>query len=99
MSTWISTFSAPIEPVAFDARGMRTNVRADAVDARDEFSSCLKAVSDDFDLNLDDAFAEPADEPVAEVAAAAVQPTAPAAPVMAEPVPAPVANERASKTS
>lgn len=80
------------EPVASD--GAETpEVLADAVDASGDFSS-PEAVSDDaFDLNLDDAFAEPAEEPVAEVAAAAVQPTAPAIPA-AEPVRVPVADER-----
>ncbi|BCG80119.1 SPOR domain-containing protein [Mesorhizobium sp. 113-3-3] len=83
------------EPVAFDAAEAH-EVLADAVGTRGEFSN-PEAVSDDsFDLNLDDAFAEPAEEPVAEVAAAAVQPIAPATPaaIMAEPAPAPVADER-----
>ncbi|TPM96263.1 SPOR domain-containing protein [Mesorhizobium sp. B2-1-3A] len=79
------------EPVAFDAAEAH-DVLADAVDTEGEFSG-PEAVSDDaFDLNLDDAFAEPAEEPVAEVTAA-VQPIAPAA-VMAEPVRAHAADER-----
>jgi len=83
------------EPVAFNAAEVH-EVPANAVDARDEFSSSETAPEDDFDLSLDDAFAEPAEEPVAEVAAAAVQPIAPAisAAIMAEPAPAPVADER-----
>ncbi|QND60962.1 SPOR domain-containing protein [Mesorhizobium huakuii] len=83
------------EPVAFDVADAH-DVSAHAEDARDELSSSEAASEDDFDLNLDDAFAEPAEEPVAEVAAAAVQPIAPATPaaVMAEPAPAPVADER-----
>lgn len=83
------------QPVAFDAAEAH-EAPAHAEDARDEFSIAKAVSEDDFDLNLDDAFAEPAEEPVAEVAAAAVQPIAPAAPaaVMAEPAPTPVADER-----
>ncbi|PBB69218.1 sporulation protein [Mesorhizobium sp. WSM4312] len=83
------------QPVAFDAAEAH-EVPAHAVDAMDEFSSSEAVSEDDFDLNLDDSFAEAAEEPVAEVAAAAVQPIAPATPaaVMAEPAPAPVADER-----
>ncbi|QKD03540.1 SPOR domain-containing protein [Mesorhizobium loti] len=80
------------EPVAVDG-AQAHEVFADAVDARGAISE-PEAVSDDaFDLDLDDAFAE---EPAAEIAAASVQPVAPAAPaaIMAEPVRAPVANER-----
>lgn len=79
------------EPVAFDAADAH-DVLADAVNPEGEFSG-PEAVSDDaFDLTLDDAFAEPVEEPVAEVAAA-VQPMAPAA-VIAEPVRANAADER-----
>ncbi|QKC83526.1 SPOR domain-containing protein [Mesorhizobium sp. NZP2077] len=80
------------EPVAF--HGAETHeMLVDAADARADFSSA-EAVSDDaFDLNLDDAFAEPVIEPVAEVATAAAQPVGPSA-IMAEPVRAPVGDER-----
>ncbi|AID30544.2 hypothetical protein ACVILI_004407 [Mesorhizobium sp. USDA 4775] len=83
------------EPVAFDA-AEALEVPSYALDARDEFSGSEAVSEDDFDRNMDNAFAEPAEEPVAEVAAAAVQPVAPAAPatIMAEPAPAPVADER-----
>ncbi|BAV45814.1 Sporulation domain-containing protein [Mesorhizobium loti] len=83
------------EPVAVDA-AQADDAVADAEDTREEFSSSEAASEDDFDLNLDDAFAEPAEEPVAEVAAAPVQPRVPATPaaIMAEPAPAPVADER-----
>jgi len=79
------------EPVPFDA-AEAYDAPADAMDAREEFSRSEAVSDDDFDLNLDDAFAEPAEEPAAEVAAA-VQPTAPAA-IMAEPAPAAAADER-----
>ncbi|TSE12144.1 SPOR domain-containing protein, partial [Mesorhizobium intechi] len=67
------------QPVAFDAAEAH-EVPAHAVDARDEFSNSEAVSEDDFDLNLDGSFAEPAEEPVAEVAAAAVQPAAPVTP-------------------
>jgi len=61
------------QPIAFDGHEAH-DARADAAGATDGISS--DAASDAaFDLNFDDAFAE---EPVAEVAAPAVQPAAPA---------------------
>ncbi|WP_027061155.1 SPOR domain-containing protein [Mesorhizobium loti] len=80
------------EPAAFD--GAQTHeVFADAVDAKAAISDPEAVLDDAFDLHLDDAFAE---EPVAEIAAAEVQPVAPEAPAafIAEPVRAPVANKR-----
>ncbi|WP_027052147.1 SPOR domain-containing protein [Mesorhizobium erdmanii] len=76
------------EPVAFDQPDAH-EVPTHAVEANDGTSD-FEAVPDDaFDLNFDDAFVEPAEEPVAEVSAAAVQQMAPA-----KPVSAPVADER-----
>ncbi|MER8574596.1 SPOR domain-containing protein [Mesorhizobium sp. M1409] len=71
---------------------------ADSADAKGETPSpeaaSDEAASDDaFDLNFDDKFAETVEEPVAEIAAAAVQPAAPEANV-APAVQAPIADER-----
>lgn len=80
------------EPVAFDTAQAHA-VPADAVEAEGEFP---EAVSDDAfdDLNLDDAFAEPAEEPVAEVATAAILPLVAPVAHAADPVPAAVTDER-----
>ncbi|PZV35002.1 SPOR domain-containing protein [Mesorhizobium kowhaii] len=80
------------EPVAFDEPEAH-DVLADTADAKGEISSPEGASDVGFDLNLDHTFAETAEEPVAEVAAAPAQPVAPAA-VAAEPVHAPIADER-----
>jgi len=83
------------QPVAYDAPEAH-DLLADEVDAKDE-SSDLEGASDDaFDMNLDDTFVDTDEEPVAEIAAAAVQPVAPAANVaeVAEPVHAAVEDER-----
>ncbi|TGP89042.1 MULTISPECIES: SPOR domain-containing protein [unclassified Mesorhizobium] len=80
------------EPEAFDDEPAH-ELRADAVETQDEIPGA-EAVSDDaFDLNLDEAFAEPAEEPVAEIAAASPQSAAPAAAIV-PPVQAPIADER-----
>ncbi|SDA43036.1 SPOR domain-containing protein [Mesorhizobium qingshengii] len=79
-------------PVAFDAPETH-DLLADEVDAKGESHRPAEASDDAFDLNFDDAFVDTAEEPVAEIAAAAVQPAAPAATV-AEPVHAPIADER-----
>ena len=90
------------EPVAFDEPETHEpeadepeahDVRADAVDAKGEISSPEGASDDGFDLDFGDTFAETAEEPIPEVAAATVQPAAPAA-FVAEPVHAPIADER-----
>ncbi|TGV62288.1 SPOR domain-containing protein, partial [Mesorhizobium sp. M2D.F.Ca.ET.160.01.1.1] len=79
------------EPEAFDDEPAH-ELRADAVETQDEIPGA-EAVSDDaFDLNLDEAFAEPAEEPVAEIAAASSQSAAPAAAIV-PPVQAPIADE------
>lgn len=73
------------------------DVRAEPVATRDETVglASTEAFDHDFELNFDDALAEQAHEPLAQVAAPAVQPTinVPVAPVV-QPVQAPVANER-----
>ncbi|UVK45760.1 SPOR domain-containing protein [Mesorhizobium sp. AR07] len=78
------------EPAAFHEHEAH-DVLADFADATGEMSSREDALDDAFDLSFDDAAAETANEPVAEVAAAAVQPMAPAATVAPA---APVADER-----
>ncbi|MBZ9738287.1 SPOR domain-containing protein [Mesorhizobium sp. CO1-1-4] len=79
------------EPVAFDEEPAH-ELLADGFETQDEIPGA-EAVSDDaFDLNLDEAFAEPAEEPVAEIAAAPAQPAAPVASIA--PPQAPVADER-----
>jgi hypothetical protein len=80
------------EPVAFDEPEAH-DALADTVDATAETSSPEAASDDAFDLNLDDTFAETVEEPAAEIAAAPVQPAAPAA-IAAEPVQAPITDER-----
>lgn len=80
------------EPTAFDEPEAH-DALADAADATGEIPSPEGMSDDAFDLNLDDAFAETAEEPVAEVAAATVQPAAPEANV-APAVHAPIADER-----
>ncbi|UDL90057.1 SPOR domain-containing protein [Mesorhizobium sp. PAMC28654] len=76
-----------------DAHG----VHAEPVATRDETVglASTEAFDHDFELNFDDALAEEAHEPLAQLAAPAVQPTitVPVAPVV-QPVQAPVANER-----
>ncbi|WP_352126996.1 SPOR domain-containing protein [Mesorhizobium sp. dw_380] len=79
------------EPVAFDG----AEAHEVPVDAVEDETSKPEAVSDDaFDLNLDDAFAEPAEEPVAEIVAAPVQPMAPVIAAAEPEQAAPVADER-----
>ncbi|MEI9423408.1 SPOR domain-containing protein [Mesorhizobium sp. Cs1299R1N1] len=80
------------EPEAFDGTQAH-QLLADAVDTTDEIPG-VEAISDDaFDLNLDEAFAQPGEEPVAEIAAAPAQSAAPVA-TIAPPVQAPIADER-----
>ncbi|TPK81671.1 SPOR domain-containing protein [Mesorhizobium sp. B2-4-17] len=83
------------EPVAFD-EAEADEVFTHAEETKGEIPSAEPVSDDAFDVNLDDAFAEPAEEPAAELAAAAVQPAATAAPAanMAEPAQAPMADER-----
>ncbi|RWC61275.1 SPOR domain-containing protein [Mesorhizobium sp.] len=78
------------EPVAFEEPEAHDEL---AADAKGETSSPEGASDDAFDLDFDDTFAEAVEEPVAEVAAAAVQPVALAA-IAAEPVQTPIAEER-----
>ncbi|RVA11620.1 SPOR domain-containing protein, partial [Mesorhizobium sp. M7D.F.Ca.US.004.03.1.1] len=80
------------EPVAFD-EPQAHDMPADSADAKGEISSPEGASDDAFDLNFDVSFADAIEEPVTEVATATVQPVAPAADV-AEPVQAPIADER-----
>ncbi|MBZ9668725.1 SPOR domain-containing protein [Mesorhizobium sp. ES1-3] len=78
------------EPGAFDETQAH-ELLADAVDTKDQNPD---AVSDDAsDLNLEEAFAQPAEEPVAEIATAPAQPAAPVA-TIAPPVQAPIEDER-----
>ncbi|MBZ9698887.1 SPOR domain-containing protein [Mesorhizobium sp. CO1-1-9] len=80
------------EPEAFEEPRAR-ELLADVIGMKDEVPGA-EAISDDaFDLDLDEAFAEPAEEPVAEIAAAPAQPMAPAA-AIASPVQAPITDER-----
>ena len=85
-------FDSRDEPVAFQEPEAH-DVLADTADAKGEISDPEGSLDDGFDLNLDDSFAETDEEPVAVVAAAAVQPLAPAA-VAAEPLDSPIADER-----
>ncbi|TPM31518.1 SPOR domain-containing protein [Mesorhizobium sp. B2-3-4] len=66
---------------------------AGVVDTGEEAPNAEAVPDEAFDLNLDEAFAELAEEPVAEIAAAPAQPAAPLAAV-APPVQAPIAEER-----
>ncbi|RVA85250.1 SPOR domain-containing protein, partial [Mesorhizobium sp. M7A.F.Ca.CA.004.01.1.1] len=80
------------EPNAFDEPHAH-DALVDITDANGDIP-IPEGISDDaFDLSLDDAFAETAEEPVAEVAAATVQPAAPEAHV-APAAHAPAADER-----
>ncbi|TPK49627.1 SPOR domain-containing protein [Mesorhizobium sp. B2-5-4] len=80
------------EPEAFDDTQAH-QLLADAVDTTDEIPG-VEAISDhSFDLNLDEAFALPGEEPVAEIAAAPAQSAAPVATIV-PPVQAPIADER-----
>ncbi|KAA3449303.1 sporulation protein [Mesorhizobium sp. SARCC-RB16n] len=80
------------EPEAFDEKQAH-ELLADAVEPTDEIPGA-EAVSDDaFDLNLDEAFAQPAEEPVAEIAAVPTQSAAPVA-TIAPPVQAINSDER-----
>ncbi|TPL75077.1 SPOR domain-containing protein [Mesorhizobium sp. B2-3-15] len=80
------------EPEAFEEPPAH-ELLADVIGMKDEIPGA-EAISDDaFDLDLDEAFAEPAEEPVAEIAAAPAQPMAPAA-AIASPVQAPITDER-----
>ncbi|RUY22656.1 SPOR domain-containing protein [Mesorhizobium sp. M7A.F.Ca.US.001.04.2.1] len=80
------------EPIAFDEPEAH-EVLANAADSTSEISNPEGLSDDAFDLNFEDSFAETVEEPVAEVAAATVQPAAPEANV-APAVHAPIADER-----
>ncbi|RVC08965.1 SPOR domain-containing protein, partial [Mesorhizobium sp. M7A.F.Ca.AU.002.02.1.1] len=80
------------EPIAFDEPEAH-EVLADAADSTSEISNPEGLSDDAFDLNFEDSFAETVEEPVAEVAAATIQPAAPEANV-APAVHAPIADER-----
>ncbi|MER9170831.1 SPOR domain-containing protein [Mesorhizobium australicum] len=80
------------EPEAFEEPRAH-ELLADVIGTKDEIPGAEAISNDAFDLDLDEAFAEPAEEPVAGIAAAPALPMAPAA-AIASPVQAPITDER-----